>query len=183
MHKSELRIRMRAQKSLLQPDEQRSAARRVFDTLRSMAAFVMADNVLLYHSLPDELSTREFIASLPEGKKYYLPRVNGPDLDILPYTASRTHLGAFHIEEPDGDDLTDINLIDLIVVPAVAYDRSCNRLGRGKGYYDRLLANSRALKVGVCYDFQLVDQIDIDEFDVPVDFVIADGLGIIRRKK
>ncbi len=181
MQKSDLRIKMRARKSLLDADERRLAGLRVFNTLRSMAAFVMAENVLLYHSLPDELSTREFLADLPAGKKYYLPRVNGPDLDILPYSASRTHLGAFHIEEPDGEDLTDIDSIDLIVVPAVAYDRACNRLGRGKGFYDRLLANSRAIKIGVCYDFQLVDSIDTDEHDVPVDFVIADGLGILRR--
>lgn len=182
MQKSDLRIQMRARKTLLEPDEKRGAALRVFDTLRSMAAFVLADNVLLYHSLPDELSTREFLSALPAGKKYYLPRVNGPDLDILPYSACRTHLGAFHIEEPDGEDTTDIDRIDLIVVPAVAYDRNCNRVGRGKGYYDRLLSHSRAIKVGVCYDFQLVDSIDTDDFDIPVDFVIADGQGIFRRR-
>ncbi len=173
---------MRAQKALLSPDERRLAAGRVFATLRSMAPFIMADNVLLYHSLPDELSTLEFIEDLPKGKHYYLPRVNGQDLDILPYQKSRLHTGAFHIEEPDGTDTVDINCIDLIVVPAVAYDRHGNRLGRGKGYYDRLLARSRAITIGVCYGFQLVDQIDIDGHDIPVDFVIADGAGILRGR-
>lgn len=183
MDKTELRHRIRARKAMMDSDERLQAARRVFSTLRSMAAFMMADNILLYHSLPDELSTREFFDALPAGKKYYLPRVNGLDLEILPYDRSRLHLGAFRIEEPDGDDTTDIADIDLIVVPAVAYDRAGNRLGRGKGYYDRLLSRSRAITVGVCYNFQLVDNIDAEEHDIPVDFVIADGYGIIRGRK
>ena len=92
-------------------------------------------------------------------------------------------LGAFQIEEPDGDDTTDIADIDLIIVPAVAYDRNGNRVGRGKGYYDRLLSRSKAITIGVCYDFQLIDDgIEADEHDIPVDFVIADRHGVIRRK-
>ena len=170
MNKQILRQRIRASKAVLDDNDRRQAALRIFSTIRSMAAFIMAERVLLYHSLPDELSTREFLASLPQGKRYYLPRVNGPDLDILPYEASRTHLGAFHIEEPDGNDTVDVADIDLIVVPGVAYDRSGNRLGRGKGFYDRLLSRARAITVGVCYDFQLVDSIAVDEHDIPVDF-------------
>lgn len=183
MDKDSLRSAMRVRKTLLSDVERHDAAARVFSTLRSMAAFIMAENVLLYHSLPDELSTREFFDALPAGKRYYLPRVNGLMLDILPYERSRMHLGAFHIEEPDGDDTVDIGSIDLIVVPAVAYDRSGRRLGRGKGYYDRLLAHSHAITVGVCYDFQLVDEIDAEDHDIPVDFVIADRKGIIRGRK
>ena len=135
------------------------------------------------NSLPDELSTREFIARWDGCKQFYLPRVNGLDLDILPYSRTRTHLGAFHIEEPDGDDLADVADMDLIVVPAVAFDRSGNRVGRGKGYYDRLLCRAKAVTVGVCYDFQLLDdEIESEDFDVPVNFIIADRHGVIRVK-
>ncbi len=173
---------MRTRKTLLDDTERIAAAERVFATVKSMAAFIMAENVLLYHSLPDELSTREFLECLPAGKHYYLPRVNGPDLDILPYEKSKLHLGSFQIEEPDGDDTVDINDIDLIIVPAVAYDRQGNRLGRGKGFYDRLLARSNAITIGVCYGFQLVDSIDTDGHDIPVDYVVADQAGIIRGR-
>ena len=83
------------------------------------------------------------------------------------------HLGAFRIEEPDGDDTVDINDIDLVIVPAVAYDRRGNRVGRGKGYYDRLLSRSKATTIGICYDFQLFDEFDTDEFDIPVDYVVG----------
>jgi len=77
----------------------------------------------MYHSLPDELSTRSFIARWAERKNFFLPRVNGVNLEILPYDRSRMALGAFHIEEPQGDDIVDISRIELVVVPAVAYDR------------------------------------------------------------
>lgn len=69
----------------------------------------------------------------------------------------------------------------MIVVPAVAYDRSGNRVGRGKGYYDRLLADSKARKVGVAYDFQVVDEIDADPHDVRVDVVITESHHYIIR--
>ena len=177
---------MRARKNLLDDRERTGAAAPVFALLEKMAAFVMADKVLMYHSLPDELSTREFLDKWHGRKRFYLPRVNGVDLDILPYDRTRTHLGAFHIEEPDGDDLTDVADIDLIVVPGVAYDTHGARLGRGKGYYDRLLSTAKAVTVGVAYDFQLIDEpecIDTEAHDVSVDYVITPTRVIrIRRR-
>lgn len=181
MNKDEIRRQVRARKQMLDSSERLAAARRVFDTVRSMAAYMMARRILLYHSLPDELSTHLFFEDSPDDKTYYLPRVNGLDLEILPYERSRMHLGAFRIEEPDGDDTVDIDDIDLVIVPAVAYDRNGNRVGRGKGYYDRLLSRSKATTIGICYDFQLVDDFDTDDFDIPVDYVVADGHGIYRR--
>ncbi len=183
--KEDIRSRVRACKSMLGEAERVAAASRVFDRVRSMAAFMMAHRVLLYHSLPDELSTREFIDSFADDpdKQFFLPRVNGLDLEILPYERSRMHLGAFRIEEPDGDETVDISDIDLVIVPAVAYDRRGNRVGRGKGYYDRLLSRSKAVTIGVCYDFQLFDEIEAEEHDIPVHFVVADGHDIYRGRR
>lgn len=183
--KEDIRSRVRACKSMLGEAERVAAASRVFDRVRAMAAFLMAHRVLLYHSLPDELSTREFIDSFADApdKQFFLPRVNGLDLEILPYERSRMHLGAFRIEEPDGDDTVDISDIDLVIVPAVAYDRHGNRVGRGKGYYDRLLSRSKAVTIGVCYDFQLFDEIEAEEHDIPVHFVVADGHDIYRGRR
>lgn len=182
MNKDDIRAAVRTRKAMLDADERLEAARAVFDALSSMAAFTMADKVLIYNSLPDELSTREFIDRYAGTKHFYLPRVNGLDLEILPYERTRMHLGAFRIEEPDGDDVADVADMDLIIVPAVAYDRAGNRIGRGKGYYDRLLHRAKALKIGVCYSFQLMepDQIEPDGHDVPVNFIITDRHGIIR---
>ncbi len=174
MRKEDIRSHVKARKAMLTDAERRLAADSVFAVLENSVAFMMADNILLYHSLPDELSTHAFIEKWHDRKHFFLPRVNGVNLDILPYNRSTLSLGAFHIEEPEGDDVTDISEIELIVVPGIAYDRHGNRVGRGKGYYDRLLASTRATKIGVGYDFQLVDEIDAEPHDVVMDLIVTE---------
>jgi len=176
MDKDDIRRRVKAQKTLLDDTDRESAAARVFGLLEHTAAFLMADRILMYHSLPDELSTRSFIRKWAERKRFYLPRVNGLNLEILPYDEQSLSLGSFHIEEPTGNDTASVDDMELIVVPAVAYDRRGNRVGRGKGYYDRLLRETSALKVGVGYDFQLMEEeIPAEPHDVRVDVVITES--------
>lgn len=158
---------------MLSDMEKASAAEEVFARLEKTAAFMMADTILMYHSLPDELQTIKFLQKWHDRKRFFLPRVNGVNLDILPYEETRLELGSFHIEEPVGEDVVDVNDIELMVIPAVAFDRKGNRLGRGKGFYDRLLANSKATKIGVGYEFQLFDSIPSEPHDVAMDMVIT----------
>ena len=181
MKKEDIRRKIKARKTLLSDEEKMSAAERVFSILEQTADFMLADRILMYHSLPDELSTLSFIKKWHDRKHFYLPRVNGVNLEILPYDESRLALGSFHIEEPTGTDTSSIDDMEMIVVPAVAYDRTGNRVGRGKGDYDRLLAGSRARKIGVGYDFQLVDMIDADPHDVRVDVVITESRHYIIK--
>lgn len=151
MNKQEARRRARAQKSLLSECERRQAAIDVFEQLEQLAAFMMADHILMYHSLSDELSTHAFLDKWHGRKHFFLPRVNGVNLDILPYDRSRLQLGAFHIEEPEGDDTTSIDDMEMVVVPAMAYD---------------------------C---QIVDIIETDPYDTPVDIVITPSRTYVRR--
>ena len=181
MEKNEIRRKIKGLKSMLLEAEKLQAADEVFDRLEQTAAFLMADKILMYHSLPDELSTVRFLRKWRDRKRFFLPRVNGVNLDILPYDESRLELGAFHIEEPTGTNTVSPDEIEMVVVPGVAYDRSGNRLGRGRGFYDRLLASTRATKVGVGYEFQLVDSIPAEPHDVKMDLVITQSsIHIIR---
>lgn len=173
MEKRDIRRKIKALRMMLSQEEKINAAREVFEQLEKTSAFVLADKILMYHSLPDELFTHDFLRKWCDRKRFFLPRVNGVNLEILPYESTRLELGAFHIEEPTGDDIVDPDEIELIVVPAVAYDNKGNRLGRGKGFYDRLLQSTKATKIGVCYDFQLLDEIPVEEHDVPMDIVIT----------
>ncbi|MDE5811432.1 MAG: 5-formyltetrahydrofolate cyclo-ligase, partial [Muribaculaceae bacterium] len=174
MNKESLRLNIKTRKSVLSDSERLAAAQAAFARLEESVAFIMADHILIYHSLPDELSTLEFLDKWHQKKHFYLPRVNGVNLDLLPYDRHHLHLGAFHIEEPTGSDTVDISGIELIIVPSVAFDRNGNRLGRGKGFYDRLLATTSATKIGVGYDFQLVDEIETEPHDIPLDIIITD---------
>ncbi len=189
MEKNDIRRKIKALRTMMLDIEKAQAAEEVFARLENTAAFMLAEKILMYHSLPDELPTRRFLAKWKERKHFYLPRVNGVNLDILPYEESKLELGSFHIEEPSGNDTVDAADIEMVVVPAVAYDARGNRLGRGKGFYDRFLASTPAVKVGVGYDFQLLDEIPAEPHDVPMDIVITQKSTIvlktpeIRKKK
>lgn len=182
MEKHDIRKKIKALRTMLTEQEKNDAAEQVFSRLEQTAAFLVADRILMYHSLPDELSTHSFLRKWGSRKHFFLPRVNGVNLDILPYEESRLELGAFHIEEPSGDNLADPDDIELIIVPAVAFDSKGNRLGRGKGFYDRLLAATKATKIGVGYDFQLFDALPTEGHDVPMDIVITQTSHIVIKK-
>lgn len=181
--KKEIRKKIKNMRLMLTEAEKMSAAAAVFERLEKSAPFLMANHILLYHSLPDELSTHAFLEKWGTTKRFYLPRVNGVDLEILPYEQSRLELGSFHIEEPTGDDLVNPSILELIVTPGVAFDRKGTRLGRGKGYYDRLLATTKATKIGVAYHFQMIDELPAEPHDVPVDMVITDRDIYITTKE
>lgn len=181
MEKNDIRRKIKALRTMMLDIEKAQAAEEVFARLENTAAFMLAEKILMYHSLPDELPTRRFLAKWKERKHFYLPRVNGVNLDILPYDESKLELGSFHIEEPSGNDSVDAADIEMVVVPAVAYDARGNRLGRGKGFYDRFLASTPAVKVGVGYDFQLLDEIPAEPHDVPMDIVITQKSTIILK--
>ena len=100
----------------------------------------------------------------------------GDDLRLLPYNGTDSlKPGIFGIMEPIEQKTTvDESEIDLIIVPGVAFDRQLNRMGRGKGYYDRLLSTLQVPKIGICFDFQLQDMIPIEPFDKKMDMIITE---------
>lgn len=181
MTKFEIRQKIKKLRVMLDETERLQAADRVFSQLEKTAAFMLAEKILMYHSLPDELETRNFLKKWKGRKQFFLPRVNGVNLELLPYDESRLEIGSFHIEEPTGNDLCDAEEIELIVAPGVAFDRKGRRLGRGKGFYDRLLSTTKATKIGVGYEFQLVDELPEEPHDVPMDMVITETTTIIIR--
>lgn len=171
--KDNIRIAIKKQKACVDAEEKKYAEVLVFNKVHSLDEWNTSKNILFYNSLPDELQTTRQLEDNNHDKNIFLPRVNGSTLDILRYDADNMHIGAFNINEPSGHNTTDIEAIDLVIVPGVAFDKNGNRLGRGKGYYDSLLSNCRAIKIGVCYDFQLLDNIPAENHDVKMDIIIT----------
>lgn len=98
----------------------------------------------------------------------------GDDLELRFYTGSQDLVtGSYNIGEPVGERFTDYAAIDLAVIPGVAFDLAGNRLGRGKGYYDRLLPLLPAFKAGICFPYQLVEEVPAESFDICMDTVIT----------
>ncbi len=145
--------------------------------------FRSSNTVMTYVSLPTEVDTGHFIkTALRQGKRVAAPYI-GPDGDTIiasELTAiENLEKGPFGIYQPKGGRDREIPLkeIDLVVVPAIAYDRKNMRLGRGKGYYDKFLADTDLLSsktVGLSFSFQVVDRLPSNDHDRPVDRVITD---------
>ena len=145
--------------------------------VEQLSQFQNATTVLLYWSMEDEVQTHDFVNRWYRQKTILLPCVNGDDLRLRQYTGPEclTAGEQFGIGEPIGPEFTDLEKVDLIIVPGVAFDRQNNRMGRGRGFYDRLLKSTpNAYKVGVGFDFQLVESVPVEPFDVPMDKVVID---------
>lgn len=144
------------------------------ERLEQHPAFQAADVVLLYHSMNDEVNTQLFIEKWSQHKQIVLPVVKGDALELRQYIPEKGFSkGAYGIMEPVGEPFVRYSEIDLAVVPGVAFDASGRRLGRGKGYYDRLLPLLQAYKIGICFSFQLLGEVPAETFDIPMDEVIT----------
>lgn len=146
----------------------------ILQLLENHPLFQQAGTVLLYHSLPDEVQTHDFVNRWTQEKRMILPVVVGNELELRIYTGPQDmEVGSYGIAEPVGKEFTDYAAIDLAVIPGVAFDNSGRRLGRGKGYYDRLLPKLQAPKLGICLPFQLVSEVPSESFDIRMDGLIT----------
>ena len=79
----------------------------------------------------------------------------------------------FGILEPVGEIYESYEKIELMIIPGVAFDDKLHRMGRGRGFYDRLLSVAQSTKIGICYDFQMVENVPVEEFDVVMNNVVT----------
>lgn len=173
MDKKALRQEIRKRKKAHTPEELFVQSAHIMQKLSAHPNFIHSQRIMLYASLPDEVQTMDFISEWKERKQIILPTVVGDD--IIPVELTKDVMmveGDFHIMEPESHPYT--GGFDLIVVPGMAFDRSGNRLGRGKGYYDRFLAKYPEVKtIGICFDFQYVESIPTELHDRVMDEIIT----------
>lgn len=180
-----LRKQMRKRKRLITTDQKLADEQVVFSRILDHNLLADAHHILLYYSLPDELPTHATVVKWSQmlNVNIYLPRVKGDEIEVVPYSGaeSMSDDNPFHIAEPIGDAV-DHNILDLVIVPGVAFDRHGNRMGRGKGYYDRLLSYGQLRTIGVGHDCQLLESIPCEHHDRPLDYIVT-PTSIIHSKQ
>lgn len=161
----------------------------IISRLKQLEEFSKAKVVMTYVSKSDEVDTIRLIRDmLKSGKRVVVPVVDKEKKELIPCEISSLEelgSGAFGVMEPKPNNarVVDLNEIDLVIVPGRAFDKKCNRLGRGMGYFDRFLKKPIKSKVvGLAFSEQIFDKIPVDENDVKVDAVVTE-YRIIRRKK
>lgn len=176
--KTTIRRRIRNKKNILSDMEKSESSKMVFQKVEELPEFINAKSVLLYWSLPDELPTHNFIEKWCKTKQILLPMVKEDKMLIKPFVSTQDlHKSDMGIWEPATQN-EYIRHIDIVLVPGIAFDKSKNRLGRGKGYYDRYFTNKNITKVGICYDFQLLENVPTDSYDVKMDIIITPNFSV-----
>lgn len=135
----------------------------------------------IYYSFGTEADTHALIeAFLKQGKTVCLPRIAGRDMSAVLYTGGVLGKNNFGISEPDGTGDTPC---EVALVPLLAVDRAGNRLGYGGGYYDRYFrAHPSVLRIGLCYEGQVVASLPREETDVPLFAVVTEnGVRVLGK--
>lgn len=177
--KARLRTDVQLRIAAIPADQQAALAIELCDRLRSSALWHRSTSVLMFVSLSDEPNIRPLLElGLGEGKSISIPgyiaadsgygafQIQNPNQDLV--------RGRFNVPEPrTGCPAVALNQLDLILVPGVAFDLTGRRLGRGKGFYDRLLSQVHGVCCGVLFEEQLVPQIPVEPHDVRLNCLVT----------
>lgn len=181
MPKKELRKYVREMKKSFSKEELALMSEQISHAILKEESVLKAKIILAYFPLPDEVSIIPVIDSLvSQGKTVLLPQViSDTEMIIREYhSAEDLKEGSFGILEPTGKEFSEYNLIETALIPGMAFDENGNRLGRGKGYYDRFLATVKdksgrlPFLIGVAFPFQIVGKVPVDIHDERMNKVI-----------
>lgn len=185
--KKSIRREISSRKKLYSTEERIKRSESIAIEVKKDPKVMEARNILLYWSMKDEVFTHALIAELSVNKNVYLPVVSGDNLLIKRYTGDRELVKgeSFEIPEPPTEaQEVPLSVIDVVIVPGVAFDLAGGRMGRGKGFYDRLFAaypEASPYKIGICFDFQVVDSVPREEHDIVMDRIITEKRPISTR--
>jgi 5-formyltetrahydrofolate cyclo-ligase len=177
--KSELRLKIRARLGKISAAGREAASLQLCTKLKGQSFFQNAAAILFFAPIPDETDIWTLLEeALAAGKIAALPHF---DADAQNYVARRVQnlqseivSAQFLVREPNSSCAEiPLDKIDLILVPSVAFDLHGNRLGRGKGFYDRLLSQFRGTKCGIAFDEQIENEIPTGAHDVRMNFILT----------
>lgn len=173
--KAILRKTVREKLRLISLDERKLRSEQLFSQIEELPVFKDAMHVFIFWSMADEIDTHWFIEKWAGRKNIYLPVVTENDLELRLFEteALMKRDSLFGIFEPQGVVLKNESSVTLALVPALAFDRHNARLGRGKGFYDRVLPRLvNAYRIGIGFREQWVDAVPCEPHDMKMDRVI-----------
>ncbi len=178
-----IRQAMLYQRAALDRDTLQHSAQSLLQNLKSLTQFRKSKRISAYIAVKGEIDPSPALAWAREQKAVtYLPIAMYRKLRFAPYNEQTTLVaGDYNIPVPDYDksELINADELDLVLVPMVAFDKTLNRLGMGGGYYDRSFAfrsepSDHPYLVGVAHDFQGIDQLPAEPWDIPMDAIVTD---------
>ncbi len=176
MTKDEIRLNMRAMRRNLTKDFITDASQTIQSTILAFDCVRSAKTVMIYMSAFNEPRTDILLKTLSdEGKQIAVPISNADNYTITPSLIGAEFCrGEYGIAEPEKTSPVDVSEIDIAIIPAIAFDKRGMRLGFGKGYYDKFLAEFKGVKIGVGYEFQVLDALPVCAHDIGMDIIITE---------
>jgi 5-formyltetrahydrofolate cyclo-ligase len=156
-------------------DDIREKSNKVFENILKSGKLAKAKNICVYMNAFNEVDTSDIIKyCLDVGKEVFVPVVDGDNIYICKYEES-TEKGAFGISEPVNKVKKNTDEIDVFIIPGLAFSVRGGRVGFGKGYYDKLLNNTTGIRIGILYNFQLVENIENESHDILMNWLITES--------
>lgn len=148
--------------------------KKIAKSLLSCDEYLHAKSVMVYLSLPTEVNTDLIVKEAIKTKDLVCVPLTREEIHLISIdNSTRFVLGKFDVREPeDGIEVADV---DVAIIPMVAYDKKCNRLGHGKGYFDRFLQNKRCYKIGIAFSCQEFDKLSVSATDIKMDMIINEN--------
>ncbi len=182
MNKNIIRKEIAKLRNNLKLEDKKILDEKIFNFLIESDFYKKSKRIFIYVSYNNEVDTKEIINySLKNDKIIYVPKINIADKTmkaIRIHSLNELYVNKYGILEPDIVDKSYIGLdFDLIVLPGIAFDKVGNRIGYGGGYYDKYLSalEYKIDKVALAYKIQVIDNIEVEEHDIKVDYVITDN--------
>ncbi len=175
MNKAELRKHIREQKRAMTEEQISAAGRRLQALFLASSQYLDAKTVYGYMPYNQEVRTVPILEqALADGKRVAVPKVYGEEMRFIYITGfDGMEKSDFGIPEPVADGPVADDPTALVLMPGLAFDKEGHRIGYGGGYYDKFLeAEPGHPTVALCYDFQVLPQIPVDAYDIPVDLVL-----------
>ena len=170
-YKDAIRVQQRQLRKGLTAKEVQDFSQKICASVSVFPSFVAAETVMIYSPIHHEVDLMPLITTFSD-KKFLLPVVQSETEMVACCYTKPLKKGKFGILEPQSEPFSDH--IDMILVPGLAFDKNGNRIGQGGGFYDRFLKKHPAsLKIGVCYDFQVINNIKSTDFDEKMDGIIT----------
>lgn len=169
-----LRNNILAVRKSLTPEQMKERSKKVEEKLFGIEQFKKAKTIAFYIPLHNEVETRSMIErALKEGKEVLVP-VTNDEIKMCRFTSFDDLVpGKFGVPEPEKKTPKDHDA-EVVIVPGIAFGLCMHRIGYGKGYYDKYFKKSKAYGIGICHDFQVVDELPRHKHDVPMDLIITD---------
>ncbi len=173
--KQGLRKKIKIVLAALSEEERNLSSQKVFEKIEQLEIYRQSKNIMVYWSFGTELPSHPFVKKASFEKQVYLPRLCEGEIEMVKFRGQEQmqKTEPFGIEEPIGESMPNLEILDLIIVPGLAFDRVGNRLGRGKAYYDKFLPKTKAYRIGVAYSCQISESIPHDANDIKMHEVIA----------